>query len=253
MWIFACGPVRSGSTLQFNIVRELLEKTDKGYSTEYVVPEDFINIYDKVNDDNKIKLFKTHKITPFMEKLILENKAQCICCYRDIRDVITSKIHAQKLEYKPDTNFYSFSKDYVNYISFIKGLPKSYLSKYEEFYKDIYEETSKIADFLNIKISENEIKDIQEKLTYSKMSNKDRNTDKFVNPKGVEYLIDKKTLLHDNHFKNIHPEGYKSLLTKKSQISIEKGSFKWMLNNGYKIELSHLLKISLFKIKESLT
>ncbi len=254
MWIFSCGPVRSGSTLHFNIIREILERSGKGYAVEYVYPELFEQVLEKYKNDNRMKVFKTHSITPVMEKMIRNGEAKGICCYRDVRDVIVSAQHKESGTISHNANFGSFTNKYIKYISFVEQMPNIMLSRYESFYCNIESECNKVSDFLNIEIDDLTKKDISNSLNYNqgKKIAENNNKEDFTGKNTHIYKIDKKTLIHNNHFKHIHPGAYKMILSKRNLLSIEQVAYFWLIRHKYNINLLHLLKIALNKIRSKL-
>jgi len=238
MWIFCCGPLRSGSTLQFNIVRELIERTERGVALAYVFPEKFPELYEKYKKTDGIKVFKTHEITPFMESIVNSEKVLCVYCYRDIRDVVVSLEHKGGRDIGDNSDFSDFTKSYLNYYNYIKNISKSYMSKYEDFYDNIQTECLEIAKFIGIEVSNEIIVEISSKLHFNSSKKYINEVEKedFESRNGKIFKIDKKTMLHHNHFKHVYPGAYKEYLDKKTLKSIESVAFFWLKNRGYKVK-----------------
>ncbi|MDP2685556.1 MAG: sulfotransferase domain-containing protein [bacterium] len=251
MWVFCCGPVRSGSTLQFNITRSILEESKKGFTVEYDYSDNFPAIFNKYNDIEGFKVFKTHSITPFMENLIYEDKAYVIGCYRDIRDVLVSITKKQNKSFE---NVFTedFVLKYIKYNKYIKKLPNSMISRYESFYCNIFNEASRISVFLGIEIDDKIKNDINEKHSFINVS-KNINInkmEKFISKNGKEFILDKKTLVHHDHFGNIHPNSFYKDLNKNQLNKIEKVSGLWLFQKGYKVSFLNLLYNLLILIKK---
>ena len=89
MLIVCNGMIRSGSTLQYNLIRELLNNTHRDYiplgfmqKDEILIKRDILNNY---ISDKKVYLLKTHDFT-----FLNNSEAHIIYSYRDIRDVAAS-------------------------------------------------------------------------------------------------------------------------------------------------------------------
>ncbi len=244
MWIFCCGPKRSGSTLQFNIVRELVERNSAGVTLPYTFPDDFPKSYEMYKDEAGLKVFKTHDLTPFMIDLVESNKAKCISCFRDIRDVAVSVAKKENLKPNDIARSETFVGNYISYDKLVRSLPSSYISKYEEFYSDISSEAKKISKFLSLETNNEIINDIEKKHSF-KNKEKLMDTSEMIDFKGrndKKYKINRETLVHKNHFGNIHPGKYKNDLSAKSLKILEARSAMWLLRRGYKVGVSALLK-----------
>ncbi|SRX75395.1 sulfotransferase domain-containing protein [Aequorivita antarctica] len=254
MWVFCCGPVRSGSTLQFNITRELVEKSNSGYAVDYDYTDNFSKVYERYNDE-KLKVFKTHSLSPLMIELINNKKAVAIYCYRDVRDVIVS---IAKKEDNVVSNLVlnnKFILGYVDYYNLIKNLPYKLMSKYEDFYNNIPRECRRIASILNIKANVEVINQIEKEYSRDKLiSNIDKDKmDQFVGKNGKTYTLDKKTLIHFNHFGNYYPGSYVMEMSQSEIDKIEKGVGTWLLINGYKVDLMKYFILRLKLIKKRFT
>ncbi len=236
MWVFCCGPVRSGSTLQFNITRELVEKSNSGYAVAYDYTENFSEIFENFND-KKLKVFKTHSLSPLMIELIKNKKAVAIYCYRDIRDVIVSIAKKENGNASNLIKNDTFILDYIVYFHLIKNLPFSLMSKYENFYNNILQECIRISSFLNISVDLKTMQQIETDFSrdvlISKMDIK--KMEDFIGKNGRRYKINKKTLIHFNHFGNYFPGSYENDLLKNEINKIEKLAGYWLISNGYKI------------------
>ena len=235
-WIFCCGAIRSGSTLQYNIAREMVENKNIGISVEYVYPEEFEKVYEKYSNEKGYKIFKTHQLTEFMANLIVNDKALGLYCFRDIRDVALSLIAKNKVN-QNDFNYNSFSENYKNHYYYATKLPNIYKSRYEDFYNDIESEAKNIANFLGIKLSDNETISIASQLNIdaTKQIIEKSSSQKFKTKNGREVEIDFKTLLHKNHINNIYPGSWKRKLNRRNIIKLESLNYDWLRLNDYPI------------------
>ena len=107
MWVFAGGMFRSGSTLQYQLVSELIERAGAGERTEWLMPEEFGPLAErlgKAGDERRpMRVFKTHVCKHPMRERLRDGRALALRVHRDLRDVIVSG--AQKAGIEPDAAY----------------------------------------------------------------------------------------------------------------------------------------------------
>ncbi|MFQ5632245.1 MAG: sulfotransferase domain-containing protein, partial [bacterium] len=92
MWIFCCGMQRSGSTLQFQITAQLVEEAGLGKRVEWVKHKRFPKLRKKYAAYEGWKVFDNHTCTDAMKEEFHRQNAMGVYVFRDLRDVIVSKI-----------------------------------------------------------------------------------------------------------------------------------------------------------------
>ena len=221
---------------------------------DYCFPDEFPGVYEANKDIAGFKLFKSHELTTLMREMINDDEAVAISCFRDLRDVIVSIANKEGYSASYIAKKKLMVKDYIHYYNEVKALPNSYISKYEDFYANIVDECRNISKFLNLPINDSQFEDISQKLSY-KNKNELLSSEEFVKFEGQnskEYMIDKKTLVHSNHFGNIHPSSYKKSLKKETIYYIESEGGLWLLQRGYKVSFKGLVSYFVNLIKSNL-
>jgi len=102
MWIFAGGMFRSGSTLQFQLISTLIERSSLGRRLEWRTPEDFAGLAEQLGDPSEMLVFKTHVCKHPMRIRLLDGRARAVAVHRDLRDVIVSGAHKDGISPTPD-------------------------------------------------------------------------------------------------------------------------------------------------------
>jgi FkbM family methyltransferase len=240
MWIFCCGAVRSGSTLQYNIVSELVEHAGAGKRIEFVPPGEFSNIREKYKDYSGYKVFKSHLLTEEIELEFNNRNAKGIYSYRDLRDVVISLAKKNNKDY----DSYIFDEQYLksninNAINWERVTP-IYRSKYETFAFDLETEIYRISRFLELDVPKETIKDIASKLSIEKQKKIINDTVDFKELGGNKF--NSKTLLHHNHINSGEKEQWRKQLTKKHIRRIEETGKDWLVNNGYPLKTKSFYK-----------
>lgn len=153
MGIIHCGGIiRSGSTLQFNIVWKIVEETQTGrhIHTNEKGKELLARNWGKdlwlVNKGHTYRDYHVHGIAQGKFKLLLT--------YRDLRDVMVSTVRFRKKPFEeilPDFHKVTIGRE----AEWLKQIPAKYIyrAKYENFVYDVDNEISRIADFLGIALT----------------------------------------------------------------------------------------------------
>jgi len=157
MLVVCNGMIRSGSTMQYNLVRTLLEKQNIGRAngffdnSNYPLTEDQIDQW--VNDDY-YHVIKMHDLHPRIERIAKNEKSDIlkICyIYRDIRDVAASAKIKWNLEGK--NLIASLNRTIYNYYK-IKEIKNILFQRYETVITSLSQSVKEIANFLNINLEE---------------------------------------------------------------------------------------------------
>lgn len=162
--------IRSGSTLQYNIVRTLVERMSVGrgygfYGNNPYFPRPPFNKISRIlhnllkNNALQAQLFqwgkeksfhviKMHEIPSNIEKMADIGLMQTFYIYRDIRDVAVSVKRIWKLTGNYLLN--ALDKAILNYYT-LRNLPNVLYQRYEELIADIPNAIHESADFLGLK------------------------------------------------------------------------------------------------------
>ena len=231
IFIFCCGMRRSASTLQYNIVKEILEKSNSGMALGYAESGEIEKLIKKNKDNNGYFVIKVHDFFPLAEELLNEGKAKIIFSYRDIRDIIVSSMYKWNLG-----NFdITYNYNYVNILkqSYYKWttLKDVYSSAYEDIIKDLQKEVSEICNYLNIILSKNDIKEIADQVSFEKQKSYLKQNKKFIKTPFGE--MDSDTLLHKNHLRSGKIKQWETELNKFQIATIQRDWKEWILKNNY--------------------
>lgn len=93
IWLFACGMRRAASTLQYHLIREVIER-DGGLGVGWVTWQQFDNVYKEYDGRRKYVVLKTHAFTPkfstIAKTLFNTNQARAFYIYRNLSEVAQS-------------------------------------------------------------------------------------------------------------------------------------------------------------------
>ncbi len=233
-WLICCGMRRSGSTLQYLIVKRILEITGKGISKGYAENEDVIKTLETSTDDNyEYILLKTHDYQEIFGEMDKDNQALFFYTYRDIRDVMVSAMNKWF-----DGNFlacyYSLNSKIKTADSLWRNMKNIHISSYENITGNLKEEIARTANFLNISIADHQITEIHNELNINSLKSRIKRFD--YKNKGIyknSGVIDPETNLHQNHINSGDLNQWKIRLDSFEIATIQKDWSKWLIENNY--------------------
>lgn len=235
MWIFCCGGQRSGSTLQFNLVCELVERLQIGQRIEYVKPEDFPNIKAEYSNYNGYKIFKSHILTETIKAELLKGNALGVYSYRDIRDVVVSLMKKNNVSFNINKTKEITERYLAHYYQWMEVKEYLYIAQYENFYNNLEVEIDTVAHFLNLEVPYKLKKELAEFLNIDNQkeliaSSSDENLTKVDNNQ-----FNKKYLLHTNHIYSGGVNQWKTQLSAHQLVQVEIVAYNWLLLHGYEV------------------
>jgi hypothetical protein len=214
------GIIRSGSTWSYNVCRLLGQLLARRRSQPCGMAclgaqslDRFLQVEAKLG--NGPAIIKVHEIGPTAIEWIASGRAKAVCTFRDLRDCVAS-----------DMVFWGrgFEASVKRVMISIKALDSAFadsgrtlLVRYEDMMTDRLRQVRKIADYLNIELSQAELEliDSQSNIHSSRafcesMANRPGNES---DPVEGNHRRDRVTLLHDNHIGNARSGKWKDELT----------------------------------------
>jgi len=185
MIIICNGMMRSGSTLQYNIVKELLYQNKKkyaklGYYNKDKIIQNFVDLENYATDRSTIYLIKTHDFTKLNE---LDN-VFVIYSYRNLLDVAASL--KRKFNSEGDDLILTINDNINNYYKIINS-PKILIHSYKSLLNSLYNCVEETSSFLKLETSNVILNEIT-------LNNSPKNIIKLQNKKKVIKSIKKSIL-----------------------------------------------------------
>lgn len=161
--VIACnGMVRSGSTLQYNLARGLVEGLSLGKAARCSSNGGKIEV---LADSHLFYIIKSHTVLPNSKELIAEGQMGICYIYRDIRDVAVSLKHIRGIS--GEILFQELENAINNYYE-IRSLDCVLTQRYEDVVGDLHTAVREIADYLYIKPSNELVSNIVEENSLEK-------------------------------------------------------------------------------------
>lgn len=199
-WIFCCGFIRSGSTLQYQIASELVERSDRGTRCGYLEQGDSLAPYGGAPIEG-LRVLKSHFISDEMLSLLRAERAVVLYTYRDIPDVFSSAMRSFSKGHDEliDSGWLEFS--HAQFLK-IKDDPSLFLSNYDRLYDSLGDEVARLVDFLNLQVDPILIDEVTAFLSIGEQI---KRASAVASDTFSGDVYDAKHLLHKNHISNPEP------------------------------------------------
>ncbi|MCT8340061.1 FkbM family methyltransferase [Flavobacteriaceae bacterium TK19130] len=247
MWIICAGGKRSGSTLQYNLVANIVETANSGKRLPYFNPSEFHKIKKDNSEYSGLKVIKLHKLTSEIEAEIKSGNALVIHSYRDIRDVIVSSIN-KKWFNEDSSNVKEATLQYLDdHNQWTQCNGKIISRKYEDFAFNISEEIQVLCDFLDIRLDQKEIESIADSVNLDRLKNSQAKIPNNKKESASNQTFNKDTLLHTNHIHDGSRNQFLNSLSPFNIALIESISFNFLKKYDYKfywVETPHFISSS---------
>jgi sulfotransferase family protein len=248
MLLMCCGMYRSGSTLQYNIVRRLVEDHGMGAGQGWhgeVIDDDRLELFQDWARDEVFHVVKVHTLSPpEIESLAsyAETSVRLFHTYRDLRDIAVSLQKKFDSDKNDVIGRLDESTDLLECLE--RELPDQLFSqKYEEMMTDLQGVISKHMDVLSIAANTEYLSELTQDLSLN-TAEQDSGAKWHIKllskalPKNLFdpwKTWDRKTLLHTGHVSDHRGrEGiWRSELSDELVEEIETRYRKWMLEKLY--------------------
>ena len=144
---------RSGSTLQYQLVKEIVECKNIGKGLGWVDPQQFHHLRTKHMTGYRFLVIKCHSYIEEIKELYSKGEAKAIYSYRDLRDVVVSIMNKNQISFWQVLRsgyITSIIEEYTKW----NTLDNILVSQYEDMITDLLQETIRIADYIEIELDE---------------------------------------------------------------------------------------------------
>jgi heptosyltransferase-2 len=235
-WVFCSGLKRSGSTLQYQLAKAIVEESGRGVGLGYCEPEEWPALYREHRDDDGILVVKSHRYLPGAGPLLRQGRAQSVFIRRDLRDVYVSWMR------KADRSFEeALEEDFLGEVLeddfHWSDQPNTLASSYEAMIEDLSGEVERIAGFLGVRLATGDADRIADAYSLGRQKRRIESFD--FDREGVKggktVLYDPDTLLHHNHVRSGEPRQWERELTPAQVAAIETTTGGWLQRHGYEV------------------
>jgi FkbM family methyltransferase len=164
-WVFCAGMMRSGSTVQYQLVQRIVESSGRGEGVWYCKPQDFPRLYEKRKREPKTFVMKCHNYLPWIDELVRDGRAVVLYTYRDLRDAIVSYMRVEKRSFEGVINEGWLEQRLEDDAAWYHA-PGVHRMRYEDWISDLEGESLRIAALLGIDLSKAEAAAIAEEFGF---------------------------------------------------------------------------------------
>ena len=154
MLVLCCGMIRSGSTLQFNLARTLVERAGRGESVGWASEQGGQLSREQIEDlaaDERMMVVKSHDLLGIDKAPLPEGAFSLLYSYRDIRDVAGSaKVH---WDFHADELYWRLERALRAYDT-ARDMPNRLTQSYELLTEDGVTACAQINEFLGLGLDE---------------------------------------------------------------------------------------------------
>lgn len=226
MLILVCGMQRSGSTLHYQIAKELVERlgagSGLGWSWDLVTPE-------LTRKGAARSVVKVHSPCEPHERALDRDRVQMLYSYRDLRDSMASLIQ-KRGPLEPDAFAWNVRDALDSYAHFTRA-GRVLISRYEDFTRDIAGEVERIGAFLGLSASAS----LRDELVRGLDLDAQRRRIASVEWREGQ-AWDPGSLLHHNHIRDGAVGKWRTVLTPEQVATIHAMAGPWLVERGYATE-----------------
>ena len=221
--IVVCGMERSGSTLLFNIINEVLRENRSVLDPYF---DDEIQYKKILAHERSILVKKNHMYVPLVAKRIRKGQTIGFFTHRDLRDVIVSLLQAGWLD-KAETWVKNYRvKSISNNAMLYASTPNMHIFGYQQLICDKEEVIKEVANILNVSLTPEVIRQIDERTSIDKMRQKH-----YKQPTPTPYGFDHQ--MHTGHIADGEIGKWKRCLTPQEVHLVTQQCRKYLAFFGY--------------------
>jgi hypothetical protein len=233
--ILCCGMIRSASTLQYQVVSELLERNGLGERVGFADSECVADVLGKVEAVSGSAVVKVHEFLPEFESVITQGRARLFYTFRDLRAVALSAMRKWGLPFTQIIARRGWLEIAVESSFRWLSAPRACVSRYEDIVKALPEEVMKWARALDIDMTSDQAKgwgagfciEAQRERTSKIPLHTPDQIGRFGG------YFEPQSLLYHNHIHDGSLDLWKIELEKWQIRQIESRFSQWLLDHGY--------------------
>jgi hypothetical protein len=217
---------RSGSTLQYQIASELVERLSLGVRVPWQAKGEFASVRHQHRSESGWRVFKAHRLTSAARDEILHHGGRVLTCHRDIRDVTVSWMQKNHHEFSHVWERGLLAR-WTERLDEWAELPEAYVTPYNRLRDDLGGEVRRVAEVLGLDPPGTVIEAITNTLNVEEQR---KRTARLVQSRQPQ---DQHSLLHYNHLATGADALYTSRLRPAEIRAIETQCAEWMKRHGY--------------------
>jgi hypothetical protein len=233
---------RSGSTFQYNVACELVERYGRGMRLGFVVGWEYTA--DGGEQSDYVRVLKSHDGHESFATALREGRARAIYSFRDLRDVVFSLMHKFQVGFQEIIAPEGWLANCIRNDAFWTNLPNVFSQRYEDIIVQPEATVLGIARFIGLDITERQARLVAEEYSLSRniartqeISQKLREASIDLDDPVNSLARDDHTQLHWNHCRSGEVGTWKDLVTPEQRTALAEICGDWLINREYENDL----------------
>jgi hypothetical protein len=234
--ILCCGMIRSASTVQYQVVVDLVKQNGLGQSIGFADRQNVPEFLQRLPGAVGFAVAKAHEFLPEFNSLVQQDLIRPFYTFRDLRAVALSVMRKWEVPFAHVIGRNGWLDTAVESSGHWLSIPGVCVSRYEEIVLSLPAEITKWAGALGLNITSVQAEELAVK--YSIRAQQDRIRTIRILPGEIgqpSSQFDPESLLHHNHIIDGSLEGWKDQLDNWQIRQIEGRFSKWLLDRGYQL------------------
>jgi len=224
--------IRSGSTVQYQVVAELVERHQLGRRAGFVDDQNVADILASARTTPGMAVLKSHQLIPELRTSIEQGNIRLFYTFRDLRAVAVSAMRKWELPFTHVISRNGWLETAVRASTEIMAFPGVCPSSYEDIVSALPTEISRWAALIGLTISPSEADALADEFSLQAQLNR-IDLIKQLKPEDKAEFFDSRSLLHHNHIFDGSIDGWKTQLEAWQIRQIERRFGDWLREHNY--------------------
>ncbi len=240
MIVICAGMVRSGSTWQYQVAGDLLERRGRVNRHGFLFGD---QIPPLAEAGDGWHLVKSHEGHPICAEWLANGLARCLYSYRDLRNVAYSMAFKQSESLLDTVSKNQWLRRAISADRFWRSQPNVFIQRYETWLQDPAAMVRGIAMHLGLELESDEAEMVAENFSLEANQQKAEELAEKLRREGVDLndprntnCYDAKELLHWNHLRSGAVGGWRDQATADDAALLARECGDWLLRNEYEID-----------------
>ena len=224
--------IRSGSTLQYQVIAELVERHQLGRRAGFVDDQNVADVLASARATPGMAVLKAHRLIAELRTSLEQGNAHLFYTYRDLRAVAVSAMRKWELPFTHVISRNGWLETAVRASNEVLAFPGVCPSRYEDIVSALAGEVSRWSALIDMTISPSEAASLAEEFSLQAQLNR-IDLIKKQKPEDKTEYFDSRSLLHHNHIFDGSIDGWKTQLEAWQIRQIERRFGDWLRNHNY--------------------
>jgi hypothetical protein len=227
--VVCCGMIRSGSTLQYQVVADLIEERGLGHRVGFIEPKNFAEARPKIENEEGYVVVKMHEFMPELAPWLERDETRIFYTYRDLRSVAVSVMRKWNIPFSEVICANGWLDNAVASEARWRACRGTLVSGYEDLMNHLPREIGCWAAALGLDLAAPQLDELAARYSIPAQQDRIRQAQLPAQGRapGVFDNYDAKSLLHHNHITDGSVDGWMKELDPGQVRQIEERFSPW--------------------------